>query len=69
MTTTALSVDRDVADLAVEYLALFGDDAALAARARAERSRDLGNLVHFCRWNDVSRLVGAMLDGEGATRH
>lgn len=45
-----------VAD-ATDLIAHFGFGAALEAAARADRSRDLGNVVHFCRWRQVERLV------------
>lgn len=35
----------------------FGDDAGYQAAARAERSRNLGNAVHFCRWRQIERLI------------
>jgi len=38
-------------------IATFGDSAALEAAARASRSRDLGNYIHFCRWRQVERLI------------
>ena len=36
---------------------LFGALAADEAAARADRSRALGNHVHFCRWREVGRLL------------
>lgn len=53
---------RDAADL----IALFGAFAADEAAARAERSRAVGNHLHFCRWREVGRLL-ALLDGDRAT--
>lgn len=44
---------RDAADL----ISLLGEDAAAEAAARADRSRDLGNHIHFCRWRQIERLV------------
>jgi hypothetical protein len=41
----------------VHLVALFGAAAAHEAAARAERSRVLGNHVHFCRWRQVGRLL------------
>lgn len=35
----------------------FGDDAGLEAAARAERSRDVGNLAHFCQWRQIERVI------------
>ncbi|MFW2828647.1 hypothetical protein [Sphingomonas sp. ID0503] len=36
----------------------LGEYAASEAAARADRSRDAGNIHHFCRW----RQIGAMID-------
>jgi hypothetical protein len=47
---------REVAD-ADELIRAFGDDAGSEAAARADRSRDLGNHIHFCRWRQIERLV------------
>jgi hypothetical protein len=44
---------REAADL----IAGFGEKAAMEATVRAERSRDLGNHVHFCRWRQTRRLI------------
>lgn len=45
-----------VAD-AASLMRVFGDYAADEAAIRADRSRSLGNVVHFCRWRQVERLV------------
>ncbi len=50
---------REVAD-AAELIAMFGEDAGYEAAARADRSRDLGNHVHFCRWRQIERLIVLM---------
>jgi hypothetical protein len=44
----------------------FGDDAGFEAASRAETSRDKGNVVGFCRWRQVERLI-AVLAGPAAT--
>lgn len=49
----------DVTDAAT-LIAAFGDDAGFEAAARADRSRDLGNQVHFCRWRQIERLIVLM---------
>jgi hypothetical protein len=54
-----------VAD-ATDLMAHFGGEAAFEAAARAGRSRDLGNVIHFCRWRQVERLV-MLLSGDAAT--
>ena len=49
--------DRATLSDATELLARFGPAAGFEAAARADRSRDLGNVVHFCRWRQIERLV------------
>ncbi len=49
--------DRATLDRAAELMARFGVAAGIEAAARADRSRDLGNVVHFCRWRQVERLI------------
>jgi hypothetical protein len=36
---------------------LFGDRARAEAAERAGRSRDLGNVIHFCRWREAGRMI------------
>lgn len=35
----------------------FGDDAGCEAAARADKSLDVGNHVHFCHWRQIERLI------------
>ena len=44
-------------DDAAELMAAFGDNAGYEAAARADRSRDLGNHIHFCHWRQIERLI------------
>lgn len=50
---------REVAD-ANELIRAFGEHAGSEAAARADRSRDVGNHIHFCRWRQIERLVVLM---------
>ena len=43
----------------------FGEYAASEAAVRADRSRDLGNVVHFCRWRAIERLILLLAAGRG----
>lgn len=52
--------DRSSIDQAQELLASFGDDAGFEAAARADKSRDLGNHIQFCRWRQIERLIVLM---------
>ena len=45
-----------VAD-ATELMSLFGEHAAFEAASRANHSRGLGNLIHFCRWRQIARMI------------
>lgn len=63
-------VDRTDAEAAVALIADFGDAAEIEAARRAARSRDVGNVIHFCRWRQIARLVELLNGAEaGATRH
>ena len=48
----------------------FGDDAGFEAAARAERSRDLGNVARFCHWRQIERVIASLSsDGIHDTVH
>jgi hypothetical protein len=53
---------REIFD-ANELIATFGELAGSEAAARADRSRDLGNHIHFCRWRQIERLIVLMSVG------
>ena len=38
----------------------FGDDAGLEAAARAERSRDAGNVLLFSHWRQIERVIAVL---------
>jgi len=42
----------------------FGDDAGLEAAARAERSRGDGNVLLFCHWRQIERVIATLSDEE-----
>lgn len=56
MQTPYLSDRASVYD-AAELIAQYGDHAVYEAVSRADRSRDLGNHIHFCRWRQIERLI------------
>ena len=58
--------DRDAVVDATELMAEFGAMAAAEASARANSSRDKGNVIHFCRWRQIERLVEWMEDAEAS---
>lgn len=55
--------DRAAFDDAADLMAQFGDDAGFQAAARAERSRNLGNAIGFCRWRQIERLIVLLATG------
>lgn len=48
---------RDQASDAADLIDRFGVHAADEAAIRAERSRGLGNAIHYCRWRQIGRMV------------
>ncbi|MFZ5747209.1 MAG: hypothetical protein ACOY45_06070 [Pseudomonadota bacterium] len=52
--------DRGQVSDAADLIRHYGDDAGYEAAARADRSRDLGNHIHFCRWRQIERLIVLM---------
>jgi hypothetical protein len=46
----------DASDLMQRY----GDDAGFEAAARAERSRDDGNVARFCHWRQIERVIATL---------
>ncbi|HEX8572704.1 MAG TPA: hypothetical protein VF759_08130 [Allosphingosinicella sp.] len=47
---------------AAQLIERFGPHAGSEAALRADRSRDLGNVVHFCRWREVARMIEVIRD-------
>jgi hypothetical protein len=42
----------------------FGEHARLEAATRAERSRDAGNVLHFCHWRQIERVIATLSSDE-----
>ncbi len=42
----------------------FGDNAGLEAASLAEYSRDAGNVVRFCHWRQIERVIATLSDAE-----
>lgn len=62
--------DRAAAADADELIRGFGDFAASEAARRASRSRSLGNVVHYCRWRQIERMIDRLAAGPlGETLH
>jgi hypothetical protein len=49
---------------AAELIDKFGDDAGLEAAVRAERSRDAGNVVRYCHWRQIERVIVTLSSDE-----
>lgn len=49
---------------ACQLIDSFGDDAALEAAMRAEGARDRGNVVHFCHWRQIERVIVTLASNE-----
>lgn len=47
---------------AQRLIAQFGEDAGFEAAARADASRDRGNVPHYCRWRQIERMIVALSD-------
>lgn len=54
--------DRTSVADAYELMTVFGDDAGFEAAARADASRDRGNVTHYCRWRQIERLIAVLSD-------
>ncbi len=62
--------DRTAMSDAADLIARFGDHAGQEAVARADRSRELGNVIEFCRWRQIGRMIILLTAGRGkATLH
>lgn len=59
-------IDREAYDGAAELIEACGDRALAEAAARAGRSRDLGNHIHYTLWCRVGRTILLIDDAEGA---
>ncbi len=62
-------VDRALAEAAIALIAQHGDDACYHAAALAEASRDAGNVLKFCRFRQMERLILTMAKPHGHSHH
>jgi len=63
MDTPFISGRAALADAAL-LLETFGDDAGFEAAARAETSREQGNVLRFCHWRQIERVIVTLSDPE-----
>lgn len=55
---------RPALDDASDLIERFGKDAGLEAALRAERSRGEGNVVRFCHWRQIERVIATLSSDE-----
>ncbi|GAA4009815.1 hypothetical protein [Sphingomonas humi] len=55
---------RDALDDANQLIDRFGADAALEAAVRAEGARDRGNVLRFCHWRQIERVIVTLASDE-----
>ena len=65
MDTPYISGRGALAD-AAHLIDAFGDDAGFEAAARAERSRDRGNVIRFCHWRQIERVIVSLSQREAS---
>lgn len=49
---------------ASELIDEYGECAAFEAAARAESSRDAGNVARFCHWRQIERVIATLSSDE-----
>lgn len=59
MTAPFIPDRRSLAD-ASDLIERYGDQARLEAAVRAASSRDAGNVLRFCHWRQIERVIEAL---------
>ncbi len=62
--TTPFITGRAALDDAAMLIATYGDDAGFEAASRAENSRDAGNVMRFCHWRQIERVIVTLSSDE-----
>ena len=57
-------IDYAALDDAALLMETYGDNAGYEAAARAELSRDRGNVIRFCHWRQIERVIATLSDDE-----
>jgi hypothetical protein len=57
-------VDRAGLEEANQLIERFGEHAVLEAASRANQSRSVGNVIHFCRWRQIERAIEMLAQAE-----
>ena len=63
MDTPFISGRAALADAAA-LINSFGDNAGYEAATRAEHSRDAGNVIRFCHWRQIERVIAVLASDE-----
>lgn len=66
---TPVLADRGMVSDALALIDRLGDDAGGEARTRARDARNQGNILSFCRWRQIERLIGQLGGAAGLTLH
>lgn len=51
---------RGALDDAAMLIEAYGDDAGFEAAARAEDSREKGNVIRYCHWRQIERVIATL---------
>jgi hypothetical protein len=62
--TTPFITGRAARNYAASQIDAFGDDAGFEAASRAEHSRDAGNVIRFCHWRQIERVIATLSSDE-----
>lgn len=55
---------RAALDDAAMLIDSFGDAAGVEAASRAAQSRDAGNVIRFCHWRQIERVIATLASDE-----
>ena len=58
--TTPFITGRAALHDAATLIDTYGDDAGFEAATRAEHSRDAGNVIRFCHWRQIERVIATL---------
>jgi hypothetical protein len=58
--TTPFITGRAALNDAATLIDTYGDDAGFEAASRAEHSRDAGNVIRFCHWRQIERVIATL---------
>lgn len=45
---------------AAELMDRYGESAGFEAAARAKQSRETGNVIRFCHWRQIARVIATL---------